>query len=225
MSLQEKLDAFKANFEANLAPPGVAAAFRRAIDELVASGAAGKALKAGSRAPSFALPDPDGGIVSSDALLARAPLVVTFYRGVWCPFCNLDLEALEAARPEMTARGAALVAVSPQTPANSRKAQRQHDLRFPVLSDAGGSVADAFGVRWILPEYLREVFRKLGVDLAEVNGEESWTLPMPARYVIGRDRTIVYAEVNPDYTRRPEPSDVLPALDALKAREPAKAAG
>jgi len=225
VSLQEKLDAFKANFETNIAPPGVAEVFHRAIDELTASGAAEKALKVGARAPSFALPDADGGTVSSDELLGRGPLVVTFYRGVWCPYCNLDLQALEEARPEIAARGASLVAISPQTPANSRKAQRQHNLGFPVLSDASGSVAAAFGLRWTLPEYLRETSRKLGVDLAQFNGDDSWTLPMPARYVIGPDRTIVYAEVNPDYTRRPEPSDVFPALEALKARQPTEAAG
>jgi peroxiredoxin len=225
MSLQDKLDAFKANFEANVAPPGVAETFHRAIDELVASGAAAKALKVGDRAPAFTLPDPDGVMVSSDALLARGPLVVSFYRGVWCPYCNLELEALEGARAEIEAHGATLIAISQQTAANSRKAQRQHNLAFPVLGDHGGKIAEAFGLRWSLPEYLRELQRKFGIDLAVVNGEDSWTLPMPARYAIAPDRTIVYAEVNPDYTRRPEPSDVFAALDALKAKQPARAAG
>ena len=155
----------------------------------------------------------------------RGPFVVTFYRGVWRPFCNLDLQALEEAQPALAARGPSLVAISPQTPANSRKAQRQLNLGFPMLSDAGGSVAAACGVRWTFPDYLRETSRKLGVDLTRFNGEDSWTLPMPARYVIAPDRTIVYAEVNPDYTRGPEPSDVFPARDALKAGRPAKAVG
>jgi peroxiredoxin len=225
MSLQAKLDAFKANFEANIAPPGVAETFHRAIDELVASGAAMKALREGDRAPAFTLPDPEGAMVSSETLLARGPLVASFYRGVWCPYCNIELEALEAARAEIEERGATLIAISQQTSANSRKAQRQHNLTFPVLSDHGGKIAEAFGVRWTLPEYLRELQRKFGIDLAVVNGEESWTLPMPARYVIAPDGMIAYAEVNPDYTRRPEPLDLLPVLDALRARQSEKMSG
>jgi peroxiredoxin len=200
----------------------VAEAFHRAIDELIASGAEGKALKAGDRAPPFTLPDTEGKIISSDELLRRGPLVLTFYRGVWCPYCNFDLEALEGVRAEIEARGASLVAISPQTPANSRKAQAKHSLRFPVLSDNGGEVGAQFGVRWTFPDYLREVHRKLGVDLTQFNGDESWTLPMPARYVIAPDRTIAYAEVNPDYTRRPEPSEVFPVLNALRAKATAK---
>jgi peroxiredoxin len=218
LPLQGKLDALKAEFETNIAPPPVVQALHRATDELIASGAPDRALKAGSRAPEFTLPDADGNPVSSKALLAEGALVVTFYRGVWCPYCNFDLTALEEARPEIEAREAALVAISQQTPANSRKSQRQNGLAFPILSDKGGEVGAQFGLRWTAPEYLREVHRALGADLTAFNGEDSWTLPMPARFVIGRDGVIAYAEVNPDYTRRPEPSDIFPILDQLRRR-------
>ncbi len=221
MSLQEKLDAFKANFENNLAPPEVVATIHRAVDALKASGAAGRALKAGDRAPVFSLSDSEGRMVSSHDLLARGPLVLTFYRGAWCPYCNLDLQALEEARGEIEKRGASLVAISPQTAANSRKALAQHKLGFLILGDKGGELAGKFGVRWVFPDDLREVHKKLGVDLSLINGDDHWTLPMPARYVIAQDGTIAYAEVNPDYTRRPEPSEVFPVLDALKARSAA----
>jgi peroxiredoxin len=126
------------------------------------------------------------------------------------------LQALEAARPEIEARGATLVAISQQTPAKSRKSQRQNGLGFPILVDKGGVVAAQFGLRWHLPHYLREIHKRLGADLTQFNGEDSWTLPMPARYVIGPDGRVAYAEINPDYTRRPEPSDVFPILDRLK---------
>jgi peroxiredoxin len=218
LPLQGKLDALKAEFETNIAPPPVVQALHRATDELIASGAPDRALKAGSRAPEFTLPDADGNPVSSKALLAEGALVVTFYRGVWCPYCNFDLTALEEARPEIEAREAALVAISQQTPANSRKSQRQNGLAFPILSDKGGEVGAQFGLRWTAPEYLREVHRALGADLTAFNGEDSWTLPMPARFVIGRDGVIAYAEVNADYTRRPEPSDIFPILDQLRRR-------
>jgi peroxiredoxin len=217
MSLQAKLDAFKAEFETKMVPPEVVEVLHRSVAELIAAGAPERALKAGDLAPAFTLPDPDGKPVSSRDLLARGPLVLTFYRGVWCPYCNFDLQALEEARGEIEARGATLVALSEQTPANSRKSQRQNALGFPILSDHGGELAAAFGLRWTLPAYLQATHTQLGADLTVFNGEDSWTLPMPARYVIGKDGVIAYAEVNADYTRRPEPSDIFPVLERLKA--------
>jgi peroxiredoxin len=218
LPLQGKLDALRYEFDNNIAPPEAVEALHRATDELIASGAQGRALKVGDVAPEFTLPDADGAPVSSRTLLARGPLVVTFYRGVWCPYCNFDLSALEEARSEIEARGATLVAISQQTAANSRKSQRQNGLGFPILGDHGGEVAARFGVRWTLPDYLRVVQKALGADLTLFNGEDSWTLPMPARYVIGQGGVIAYAEVNADYTRRPEPSAVFPILEQL-ARE------
>lgn len=221
LPLQGKLDALRAEFDTKLAPPAVVEALHRSIDELISSGAGERALQAGDIAPSFVLPNADGKPVSSKELLLRGPLVVTFYRGIWCPYCNFDLQALEAARLEIEARGASMIAISQQTPPNSRKSQRQNNLGFPILSDKGGAVAVQFGVRWTTPDYLREIHRQLGADLTQFNGEESWTLPMPARYVVGQDNVIAYAEVNPDYTRRPEPSDIFPVLDKLRARHAA----
>jgi len=194
----------------------VVAGIHRATEDLIASGAAQRALKAGDEAPSFVLPDEDGHTTSSRDLLTRGPLVITFYRGAWCPYCNFDLQALEAARREIEARGANLVAISQQTAPNSRRSQRENRLGYPILVDKGGVVATRFGLRWNVPDYLREIHIRLGADLAQFNGEDSWTLPMPARYVIAPDGTIAYAEINPDYTRRPEPSDLFPILDRLK---------
>jgi peroxiredoxin len=216
MSLQEKLDALRIKFETEMAPPEVVAVMHRVTEDLIASGQAERALKAGDPAPVFALPDPDGNIVSSRELLAKGPLVLTFYRGVWCPFCNLDLQALEAARPEIEARGASLIAVSQQTAANSRKSQRSNNLGFPIVGDKGGDLAAKFGLRWHLPSDLQVIQKQLGADLPAFNGEASWTLPMPSRYVIAQDGVIAYAEVNADYTRRPEPSDVFPVLERLR---------
>lgn len=215
MTLQDKLDALKTKFETEMAPPEVVAVLHRVTDELIASGQADRSLHAGDRAPAFTLPDPDGKLVSSQDLLAKGPIVLTFYRGVWCPYCNLDLQALEEARSEIEARGAFLAAVSQQTAANSRKAQRTNKLGFPIVGDKDGELAAKFGIRWHLPEDLQAVHKQLGADLVAFNGEDSWTLPMPARYVIGQDGVIAYAEINPDYTRRPEPSDVFAVLDHL----------
>lgn len=221
LPLQGKLDALKVEFDTNLAPPAAVEALHRATAELIASGAQNRALKAGDMAPAFTLPDPDGTSVSSRVLLAKGPLVLTFYRGVWCPYCNFDLIALEEARSEIEGRGATLVAVSPQTAANSRKSHRQNGLGFPILADHGGALASQFGVRWVLPDYLREVQTALGANLSVFNGEDSWTLPMPARYVIAQDGAIAYAEVNADYTRRPEPAAIFPVLEQLARRQAA----
>jgi peroxiredoxin len=216
LPLQGKLDAFKHEFDTRLAPAEAVEALHRSVDELNASGAPGRALKVGDVAPEFTLPDPDGAPVSSKALLARGPLVASFYRGVWCPYCNFELTALEEARPEIEARGATLVAISQQLAPNSRKSQRQNGLRFQILGDHGGEVGARFGLRWTLPDYLRVAHKMLGADLPQFNGEESWTLPMSARYVIAQDGTIAYAQVNADYTRRPEPSDLFPVLEQLR---------
>jgi peroxiredoxin len=225
MSLQAKLDAFKADFEAGKppysVPRSVIETMHRATAELIASGAADRASKVGDKAPSFSLKDADGNIVSSAELLRKGPLIVSFYRGVWCPYCNMELQALEAAKPEFEKRGAALVAISPQTAPNSRKSVRQNGLTFPILSDTKGEVGAAFSLRFHLPDYLIEFYKGLKNDLPAFNDDPSWTLPMPARYVIGQDGTILYADVSPDYTRRPEPEDLIPALEKTAARNAA----
>ncbi len=213
MALQDRLDTFKADFISGKwkrqPTRDVLDTMSRATAELIESGQAQRAKKAGDPAPEFTLSDPDG------------PLVLSFYRGVWCPYCNLELQALQEALPQITARGANLVAISPQTAANSRKSQRDNKLGFPILSDARSEVANAFGIRFRLPDYLVELYKGFGNNLPLVNDDPSWVLPMPARYVIGTDGVIAYAEVNPDYTQRPDPSELFPVLDRLKASKAA----
>jgi peroxiredoxin len=220
MALQDSLDAFKTDFEAGKLAfkpaPEAIDIMHRATVELVASGQALNAKKAGDKAPDFALKNPDGKIMSLASLLANGPLVVSFYRGVWCPYCNLELQALQAALAEIEARGASVVAISPQTAPNSRKSQRDNKLTFPILSDEKSRIAAAFGLRFSLPDYLVELYKGFKNDLPAFNDDPAWVLPMPARYVIGPDGIIAYAEVNPDYTQRPDPSELLPVLDKLR---------
>jgi len=214
MTLQDQLDAFKADFKTK-APAAAIDAFERSTQELIESGQAERALKAGDTAPEFTLTDPNGNPVSSKELLAKGPLVVTFYRGVWCPYCNIELKALQEVVGEIEARGAQLVAISMQGPENSRKSQRDNGLSFPILTDHSGTLAGQFGIRWTLQHYLVEFHKMFKVELPVIHNDGKWQLPMPARYVIAQDGTIAYAEVNPDYTRRPEPSDLFPVLDQL----------
>jgi peroxiredoxin len=219
MALQDRLDALKADFESGRFPlkPSREAleTMHRGTAELIESAQAQRARKAGDTAPEFTLLDPDGKPVSSRELLAKGPLVVSFYRGVWCPYCNLELQALQAALPEITSRGASLVAISPQTAPNNRKSQRDNKLGFPILSDVKSQVANAFGIRFALQDDLIDLYKSFKNDLPAFNDDPSWVLPMPSRYVIGTDGIIAYSEVNPDYTQRPDPSELLPVLDRL----------
>jgi peroxiredoxin len=216
MKLQDRLDAFTHELLASdKIPSATVTALIDGIEAQIASGQVDRALKAGDRAPHFTLSDSQGSSISTSTLLARGPLVISFYRGVWCPYCNLELQALEAARAEIEARGACLIAVSMQNAANSAKSARENKLGFPILVDAGGDVANRFGLRYTLSPRMIEIYKSLGNDLEAINGERSGTLPMPGRYVIGQDRIVAYAEVNPDYTRRPDPDDLYPILDRL----------
>ncbi|MGX5845643.1 peroxiredoxin-like family protein [Mesorhizobium sp. PL10] len=215
MSLQDNLDAFKADFESK-APRQAVEIMHRASAELIASGQADRILGVGAVAPTFTLMEADGGLVASADLLARGPLVLSFYRGVWCPYCNIELGALQETWPAIGATGAQLVSISPQSPANGRKAKRDKQVTFPMLSDPNGELASAFGLRFRLPDDLIALYKSFGVDLPAINEDPSWTLPMPARFVIRRDGIIVYAEVSPDYTQRPDPADLLPLLKRLQ---------
>ena len=187
----------------------------RANHELADSGQAGRALAAGDRAPHFTLPSATGATVALDQLLAHGPVVLTFYRGAWCPYCNLALRALQRHHTDITARGARLVAVSPQIPDESLTLTEKHGLAFDVLSDLGSDTAKQYGLAFDLPEDLAAADDKLGFDLQRVNDGHPRTLPLPATYVIDRDGVIRWAFVDTDYTARAEPADVLAALDGL----------
>lgn len=219
MSLQEKLSAFKAKFESGQPPfeavPAAAhGVMKRALEELRASGIAERVLRTGP-APVFALDDANGLRISLADLLMKGAVVLSFYRGAWCPYCNIELQELERHAARIRMAGATLVTVTPQTAANSRKVIEQHKLSYPMLSDPGNAVAAQYGLRFQMPDYLIELYKQFGVDMPAFNGDPSWTLPMPARFVIDRQGQIQYAKADPDYTRRPEPDEVIPVLESL----------
>ena len=196
-------------------PAEIREIMRRAGQELADSGQADRALTAGARAPRFSLPSATGQTLALDDLLAEGPVVLTFYRGAWCPYCNIALRSLQQHHEAITARGARLVAVSPQIPDESLTLTEKHDLAFDVLSDIGSDTAKQYGLAFDLPDDLAAVYAKLGFDLQRVNDGHPRTLPLPATYVIDRDGVIRWSFVNTDYTTRAEPADVLAALDAM----------
>ncbi len=183
---------------------------------LVASGAAQSALSIGNTAPDFILPDVDGNGVRLYSALEHGPVVLVFYRGGWCPYCNLHLRGFQRLLADFTAAGAQLMAISPQLPDNSLTTREKDELAFPVLSDVGLHTARALGIAFELPRPLLNLYADAGHTLANSNGDTGATeLPMPATFVILPDRTIAFAQVEADYTRRAEPLDVLKLVQSL----------
>jgi peroxiredoxin len=184
----------------------------RATAELEAVNPLSAVPSPGSAAPLFELPNHKGTTVSLTGLLETGPVVVVFYRGVWCPYCNLTLRAYQQHVPEITQLGATVVAVSPQAPDDSLTVAERNDLTYEVLSDVRAAAARAYGLVFRLPRYLQEAYQEMGHPLPAFNGTDDWELPIPATFVIDRDGTIRFADADPDYTRRANPAVVLAAL-------------
>lgn len=190
----------------------------RHITELRESGAVERAVRVGDAAPPFALPNTRGERVDSAELLARGPLIVSFFRGKWCPYCVAELEALDEIVPELQSLGGTLVAISPERPERTSELIAQKNLRFDVLYDAGNAVAERYRVGYVFPQYLLELYLDiLKHDIAAFNDDNAWKLPMPARFVIDRQGIVSEAKVDPDYRQRPEPADSLAVVRALAA--------
>lgn len=215
MSLQNELDALRAEF-VRTAPPGRAALYDAKVEELRRTFPIEQSLKTADLAPDFTLPNPLGRPVSLVGLLRGGPVVVTFYRGGWCPYCNLQLRAYQQVLGEITALGGKLVAISPQLPDGSLSTAEMNKLTFDVLSDAGNRVARSFGLVYSLPDELRAALTSNSKALPGINGDESWELPLPATYVIASDRKIVLAAIELDYRERLEPEAIVAALHALR---------
>jgi peroxiredoxin len=198
------------------------AAYRASMEAAVAhlrrSGAAVGARVAGDRAPDFALADPDGRPVALSRLLDLGPVVLSFFRGEWCSFCRLEMDALIEARPELVARGASLVMVSPQGPTEALLERSAGLEGLAVLADPLNGVGLQYGLVFRMPDVLRQALLAVGVDLSRVYGTDAWLLPIPATYVIGTDGLIALAHTDPDFTKRLDPGAVLAALDGLTRR-------
>jgi len=210
-SLQDQLDEITANTR-NLVQAERLAIGERAVEELFASGIEDRILPVGAQAPRFALKDSSGKVLRTADLLSIGPLIIKFFRGRWCPYCVTELETWRDLYGKLREHGALMVAISPQTERQSDFMAGQHGLPFPVLSDPGNAVAEKFGLVYTLPEYHRDYYASILVNLPFVNGDKSWRLPLPATYVIGRDGRVAYAEAHADFRVRPEPEEVVTAV-------------
>jgi peroxiredoxin len=217
--LQSQLDAITAQTRALVQPERLAIT-EQAIEELLSSGIESRVLPVGAPAPSFTLPDAlTGKPVRSSDLLALGPVIVSFFRGRWCPYCVTELEAWQSMYPQVRGRGALLVAISPQLPRQNDFTVQQHSLTFPVLSDTGCRVAESFGVAYTVPEKLRQHLRSIMINIPFVHGDQgeaTWRLPLPATFVLKPnaqgEATIAFAQTHADHRVRPDPTDVLAAV-------------
>ena len=213
MALNDQLDALTAKLRA-MVPAERLAVVNCAAEQLSHSGLAERALKIGDNAPTFELPDGDGMLWRSEDLLRRGPLVIVFYRGRWCAYCNAQLSALQEIHQQIAAAGASLVAISPQTQKHSYMTRDMHKLRFPVLSDQGNQVARQFGLVYRLSPEMQTMYESIMTKLPGYNGDQSWELPLAATYVVQPDGRISWARIDADWRRRPEPEEFLRTLTA-----------
>jgi peroxiredoxin len=215
VTLNDDLQAIRAMSKASLDPAdwaGLAAT----IEQLRMLQIAEHSLAVGEVLPDFALPDASGRVVTSDELLDRGPLVLAFFRGGWCPYCDRTLKALEAVRTAIEATGAVLAGVAPVTPAELARIAAEKGLSFPLLSDTGGSLSRLCGLLYAMtPAQVAYYGGRRGIDVAARSAGVGWAVPVPATYVVARDGTVVYAFADADWARRAEPDELATAAKRL----------
>lgn len=215
LTIKEQSEQIKAASLGRL-PAEVVETFARDRNKLAADGVPADAVSVGEVLEEFTLPDATGKDVSLSELVADGPVVLVFYRGGWCPYCNLALHAYQSELvPRLRQYEATLAAISPQKPDESLSTAEKHELQFPVLSDAGARVARRVGVAFQPAEDVLEAQRALGVDIRDGNANGASELPMPTVLIVDSDRVVRFADVQPDYTSRTEVQTIIAALAAL----------
>ena len=210
--LIERLDELR-NQRSNIAD--VHAAYLAMVAELRRTPFLDHALRVGDAFPDFLLPNAEGRLAARDDLLRQGALVVTFFRGTWCPYCAIQLAALEEALPDIAATGANLVAITPETGGRAAQAKARHGAHYEILVDVDHGLGTACGVLFRLPAPYRRLLERSGIDLTERQGHEGWFLPVPATFLVDRAGVVRWAFMDVDFTRRAEPDDILGALAGL----------
>lgn len=215
MSLKAQIDAYNVQKDAKL-PADVLALMNTTNEELIAQHIKDNALQVGQKVENFSLANHKGENIEFADLLKKGPVIISFYRGGWCPYCNLELKALNDYLPQFKTQSAQLVAISPQLPDETLSTAQKNDLEFDVLSDVSNKVAEQFGLLFTLDERIQALYTQFGIDFEHYYGDKSFKLPLPATYVINQDGVITYAFLSEDYTLRAEPIDVMAALESEK---------
>lgn len=214
MDLKTQIETLSEEMKSKI-PEGAAVVMTRALSELKSSGLENESLKKGAKCPEFSLPNAQGKMVSVTELLRQGPVVLVFYRGGWCPYCNLTLRALQKSLDAIRGNGAQLVAISPQEPDQSLSTAEKNDLTFEVLSDVQNKVAKSFGLVFKLPNDLVKLYGEFGIDLKKANGDDRNELPLAATFVVAKNGTIEHAFVDADYKKRMEPAEIVSVLKKL----------
>ncbi|KAA1159471.1 AhpC/TSA family protein [Pseudoalteromonas fuliginea] len=213
MSLKAQIDAYNVQKEAKL-PADVLALMNTTNEELIAQHIKDNALQIGQKVENFSLANHKGENVELADLLKKGPVIISFYRGSWCPYCNLELKALNDYLPQFKTQSAQLVAISPQLPDETLSTAQKNNLEFDVLCDVSNKVAEQFGLLFTLDERIQALYTQFGIDFEHYYGDKSFKLPLPATYVINQEGVITYAFLSEDYTLRAEPIDVMAALES-----------
>lgn len=211
MTLTEQLAAY-AQQSATRIPAPAQAIMKDAIAALENTKLSANAYKKGQQLPAISLPNAHGTSVNIPEILEHNKVVIAFYRGGWCPYCNLELKALQEKLPEIEAKGAKLIAITPESPDNSLSTKEKNELSFEILTDTNNEVARALGLVYELPKNLVSLYGQFGIDLAQSQGVASNELPMAATYIVNQDGTIAYDFIEEDYKLRAEPSEIVAAL-------------
>jgi peroxiredoxin len=196
--------------------PAAAESVDRLIARLKQHGAGESAPQVGEPMPPFVLPDDDGRLVRLADLLAKGPTVVTFHRGHWCPYCRISINTLAQAQPRLAALGAQMVAIMPDRAEFSAEMKRESQAAFPILFDADNGYAMSLNLAIWVGDEMEALMRKFGNDLSAYQGNDAWTLPIPASFVVGRDGRITARFVDPDFRRRMTVEELLVALNATR---------
>ena len=212
LTLKEKLDALRVR------DPVWKARYDVLVQRLRDAGIGEGALKVGDPCPEFVLANAEGALVSSTDLLAKGPVVLSFYRGKWCPYCVTELEALKDGAHDIAALGATLVAVTAEDCGGALAAKRQRKLDFEILCDFENGLGLSFGLVFRVAPDFRDNYKSIEIDFPLIYGNDSWFLPVPATYVIGQDGIIKHAYVNPDFRERLDPQDIIGILKTLSKR-------
>jgi peroxiredoxin len=218
-TLAKELEAFRASLVGRISRD-LAASFKRAETELLDAGAGHEAPREGDTAQDFTLSDQNGSSVRLYSLLEQGPVVAVFYRGGWCPFCTISLRAVQRVLPQLRARGAQVIGISPELPPHARATVERNRLSFPLLHDADNRVAGEWHLVQELHAELRPLYERLGHAVPDMNGTRDWNLPIPAGFVIAPDRRIVLARVDPRLYVRMEPTEAVAAVAALETLRP-----
>lgn len=214
MSIKPELDAVQDHINKN-APEPVKSAVLTAKDELQQSFQYNKVIQVGNQLPPFYLQNAIGEDQSSADLLAQGPLVITFYRGEWCPFCNIAIGSLQKYLPQFQEHGVNLMAITPELPNGTMTMTEKHELKFSVLSDLHNDYARQLGIVWKQPSSLKPVYEALGHHLSEKNGDDSFEVPLPATFMVDQKGIVRNVYVQPDYFQRVEPGEILQWIKAL----------